>query len=173
MSLWPIFDIFHILRPYLCSKRETLGFYKQATYSRPGDEPFFYFGVQAHDWEIPSGNGPKMVHLGSKVAKHGRLVNVPKLSKRVQNVQHKCFRPFKTLFGPSGPYHTRMNFVFQMDKVGFGRGALEQKNQFLFEIVLKGQYWLKRVPNGQKDSCWPFWSLLNPFGPLWNGKSFM
>ena len=42
MEFWPIFDIFHWLRPYLCSKREYLGFHKQATHRRHGDEPFFY-----------------------------------------------------------------------------------------------------------------------------------
>ena len=26
----------------------------------------------------------------------------------------------------------------------------------------------KRVPNGQKHLGWPFWTLLDPFGPLWN-----
>ena len=31
-----------------------------------------------------TGDGPKMVHFGPKMAKHGRLVNVPKWSKRVQ-----------------------------------------------------------------------------------------
>ena len=45
MEFWCIFDIFHRLRPYLCSKREVLGFYKQVTHRRPGDEPFFYFRV--------------------------------------------------------------------------------------------------------------------------------
>ena len=40
MEVWPIFDIFHRLRSYICSRRETFGFYKQATCRRPGDEPF-------------------------------------------------------------------------------------------------------------------------------------
>ena len=44
MEFRRIFDI-HRLRLYLCSKREDLGFHKQATPRRPGDEPFFYFGV--------------------------------------------------------------------------------------------------------------------------------
>ena len=37
-------------------------------------------------WGPPfmTGDGPKMVHFGPKMAKHGRLVNVPKWSKRVQ-----------------------------------------------------------------------------------------
>ena len=31
------------------------------------------------------GDGPKMVHLGPKMPKHGRLLNCPKWSKRDQN----------------------------------------------------------------------------------------
>ena len=31
-----------------------------------------------------TGDGPKMDPFGPKMAKHGRLVNVPKWSKRVQ-----------------------------------------------------------------------------------------
>ena len=38
-----------------------------------------------------TGDGPKMVHFGPKMAKHGRLVNVPKWSKKNQNGQPKCF----------------------------------------------------------------------------------
>ena len=33
---------------------------------------------------LMTGDGPKMVHFGPKMAKHTRLVNVPKWSKRVQ-----------------------------------------------------------------------------------------
>ena len=44
MEFWPIFDIIHGLRPYLCSKRYEVGFHKQPTHRRrgEGDEPFFY-----------------------------------------------------------------------------------------------------------------------------------
>ena len=38
MEFWPIVDILNGLRPYLCSKRNVLGFYKQGTHRRPGDE---------------------------------------------------------------------------------------------------------------------------------------
>ena len=31
-----------------------------------------------------TGDGPKMVHFGPKMARNGRLVNAPKWSKRVQ-----------------------------------------------------------------------------------------
>ena len=43
-EFWPFFYIFHRLRPYSCSKRGVLGFYKQVTYRRPCDEPFFTSG---------------------------------------------------------------------------------------------------------------------------------
>ena len=42
------------------------------------------------------------------------------------------------------------------------------KNSFLFEMAQKGPDGPKRVPNGQKHLGWPFWTLLDPFGPLWN-----
>ena len=57
MEFWPIFDIFHGLRPYLCSKRQDLGFHKQATHRRCGDEPFFTLGSTVHDWRLPK-KGP-------------------------------------------------------------------------------------------------------------------
>ena len=47
-----------------------MGFYKQATHRRPGGPPFTI------------GDGAKMVHSGPKMTKHGRLVNVPKWSKK-------------------------------------------------------------------------------------------
>ena len=49
MKFWPIFDIFHWLRPYLCSKGYELGFHKQATHRRRSEEPFFAFGSTVHN----------------------------------------------------------------------------------------------------------------------------
>ena len=56
-----------------------MGLHKQATHRKRGDEPFFAL------WGQPfmTGDGLKMVHFGPKMAKHGRLVNSPKWSKRV------------------------------------------------------------------------------------------
>ena len=53
-------------------------------------------------WGRPfmTGDGPKVIHFGPKIAKHGRLVNGSKESKRNQNGQPKYFWPFGTLFGP-------------------------------------------------------------------------
>ena len=103
MEVWPIFDIYidcgHIYVP----NGKLLG-----STSRPhiGDlvmSLFYYFEVQLHDWSI----------FGPKMAKHGRLVNVPKWSKRYQNGQPKCFWPFETLLpkvlGPSGTFWTISN----------------------------------------------------------------
>ena len=42
------------------------------------------------------------------------------------------------------------------------------KKIFFSEMVQEGQDGPKRVPNGQKHLGWPFWSLLDPFGPLWS-----
>ena len=100
MEFWPILDIFNRLLPYLCSKRTVLGFYKQATHRRPGDEPFLFWGPQ-----FMTGDGPKMVHFGPKLAKHGRLDKFPKWSKWDQNGQPRFFDHL----GPFWP---------QMDKVG-------------------------------------------------------
>ena len=157
MEFWPIFDIFHGLRPYLCSKRQDLGFHKQNTHRRRGDEPFFYSGVD-RSWL-------GMVHFGPKMAKHGRLVNAPKWPKRDQNGQPKYFWTFGTLLGPSGPFWTisdKNQFVAQKDKEGFGDSAFEQK--IIFRLK-----WSKRVQTGPKGSQMVKKSRLtisNPFGPI-------
>ena len=71
MEFWPIFDIFHGLRPYLCSKAQDLGFHKQPTHRRRGDEPFFYSGVDrswlgmAQKWSILDQNWPNRAGLST------------------------------------------------------------------------------------------------------------
>ena len=50
MEFWPILDIFHRSRSYLCSKWGVLGFHKQVTHRRRGDEPFLNLGSAVHDW---------------------------------------------------------------------------------------------------------------------------
>ena len=68
------------MRSYLFYKRDVLGFYKQATHRRSGDESCFLL------WGPPvmTGDSPKIVRFGLKLAKRGRFVNVPKWSKTVQ-----------------------------------------------------------------------------------------
>ena len=71
-----------------------------------------------------TGDGPKMVHFGPKMAKHGRLVNVPKWSKRVQKGPKGSkmanlsvfdhLGPFWAHLDPFGPFQTKMNFLPQM-----------------------------------------------------------
>ena len=170
MEFWPIFDIFHGLRPYLCSKRDVLGFHKQATHRRRGDEPFFYFGVHrswlgmAQKWSILDQKWPNMAGLST-------FQSGPKGSKRDQNGQPKCFWSFGTLLGPSGPFWTISNKNWFFAPKHLRQTLLCQfgaRISFLSEMVQKGPDGPKRVPNGQKHLGWPFWSLLDPFGPLWN-----
>ena len=149
MEFWPIFDIFHRLRPYLCSKREVLGFHKQATHRRRGDEPFFYFGVHrswlgmAQKWSTLDQKWPNMAGLST-------FQSGPKGSKRVQNGQPKCFWPFGTLLGPSGPFWTisdKNEILAPNGQSRVWRRCFGAKNQFLFEMVQKGPEGPKRVPN--------------------------
>ena len=80
------------LQPYFCCKRETLGFFKQATHWRPGDEPFFTLVSTVQDW-----NGPKMVYFGPKwptVAGLSKFQSGPKGTKMV----NLCFWPFGPLW---------------------------------------------------------------------------
>ena len=92
MEFWPIFDIFHGLRPYLCSKQDEVGFHKQPTHRRRDDEPFFYSGVDrswlgmAQKWSILDQKWPNMAGLST-------LQSGPKGPKRDQNGQPKCFWP--------------------------------------------------------------------------------
>ena len=75
MEFWPIFDSFHWLRPYLCSKRGYLGFHKQATHRRHDDEPFFTLGSTVHDWGWPK-NGPFWTKKGQtwQACQHSKVV---------------------------------------------------------------------------------------------------
>ena len=59
MEFWPIFDIFHRLRPYLCSKAQDLGFHKQATHRRHDDEPLGQKNHFCLKWSKRVQMGPK------------------------------------------------------------------------------------------------------------------
>ena len=76
-----------------------------------GVGPFLPSLVTYRGWR-----GPKYGPFWTKLAKHGRPVSVPKWSKRDQNGQPKCFWPF-------GTTSDKNEFLSQMDKIGFGRGA--------------------------------------------------
>ena len=148
MEFWPIFDIFHGLRPYLCSKREELGFHKQPTHRRRDDEPFFYSGVDrswlgmAQKWSILDQKWPNMAGLST-------LQSGPKGPKRDQNGQPKSFWTFGTLLGPSGPFWTisNKNWYFapkHLCKTLFC--PFGAKKSFLSEMVQKGPDWPKQDP---------------------------
>ena len=65
----------------------------------------------------------------SKVVQKG-----PKGTKMVNLSVFDHLGPFWAHLDPFGPFQTKINFLPQMDKVGFGRGALEQKNDFFFKF---------------------------------------
>ena len=80
-------------------------------------------------WGRPviTGDGQKMVHFGPKTAKHGRLVNAPKWSKRVQKgskgtkmVNLSIFDhlgPFWSHLDPFGPFQTRIDILLRSTSV--------------------------------------------------------
>ena len=147
MEFWPAFDIFHRLRPYLCSKREVLGFHKQATHRRPGDEPFFTLWSTVHDWGWPK-NGPFWTKNGqtwqacqrSKVVQKG-----PKGTKMVNLSVFDHLGPFWAPLDPFGPFQTKIDFLLRStsDKPYFVH--LGQKIHFCLK-------WPKRVQMGPKGS---------------------
>ena len=80
-----------------------MGFYKQATHRRPGDEPFLLWGPT-----FMTGDGPKMVHSRPKMANYGRPVNVSKGPKGIKMANLSFFIIWNPL-GPSGPFYTILN----------------------------------------------------------------
>ena len=121
-----------------------------------------------------TGDGPKRSILDKKwpnISGLSTLQSGPKGFKRDQNSQPKCFWPFGTPLVPSGPFWTILNKNWYFAPKHLCKTFLcpfGAKTSFLSEMVQKGPDGPKRVPNGQKHLGWPFWSLLNPFGPLWS-----
>jgi hypothetical protein len=76
----------------------------------------------------------------SKVVQKG-----PKGTKMVNLSVFDHLGPFWAHLDPFGPFQTKMKFSPQMDKVGFGGGASEQKINFCLK-------WSKRVQMGPKGS---------------------
>ena len=146
MEFWPIFDIFHRLRPYLCSKQGELGFHKQPTHRNRGDEPFFYSGVDrswlgmAQKWSILDQKWPNMAGLST-------LQSGPKGSERDQNGQPKCFWSFGTHFGPIWTLldHFRQKWFFcpKWTKEGLAE-VLRSKISILVWNGPKGSRWAQK-----------------------------
>ena len=106
-----------------------MGFYKQATHRRPGDESFLLWGPT-----FMTGDGPKMVHFGPKGSKGTKMVNL-------------------SVFDHLGPFWTILDKNDFFAPNGQSRGwqrCFGAKYQFLFDTVQKGPVGPKRVPNGQK-----------------------
>ena len=150
--LWnfkPILDIFYCGHIYVSNGRSW------GTTSRPhlGDLVMnLFFTLGSTTPQFMPGDSPKMVHFGPIMVNYGRLFDIP-----------NCFWQIWTVLCPSdtfGPFKTKIISLPQIDKVGFGRGGLEQKIIVLFEMVEKSPDGSKRVSNGRKQS-------VDHFGPYW------
>ena len=108
MEFWPIFDIFHWLRPYLCSKRGYLGFHKQATHRRHDDEPFFHSGVD-RSWLGMAKNGPFWTKNGQtwQACQHSKVVQ--KGPKGIKMIKVSVL----TVRDPFGPIWTLLDHFKQ------------------------------------------------------------
>ena len=73
--------------------------------------------------------------------------------------------PFWAHLDPFGQFQAKMIFLLKSTSAK-PRG---DTNSFLPEMVQKCPDGPKRVPNCQKHLGLPFRTLLDPFGPLWNG----
>ena len=91
MEFWPSFEIFHRLWPYSFSKRDVLGFHKQATHRRRGDF-FFTLGSTTLDWGWPE---------------NGQFWTKNDQTRQACQVVQKG--PKWSLLGPSGPFWTISN----------------------------------------------------------------
>ena len=99
------------------------------------------------------------------------IFSVEKGPKGTKMVNLNVFDHLGPILGPSGPFWTILDKNDFFAPNGQSRGwqrCFGAKYQFLFETVQKGPDGPKRVPNGQKHLGWPFWSLSDPFGPLWS-----
>ena len=149
MEFWPIFDIFHGLRPYLCSKQDEVGFHKQPTHRRRDDEPFFTLGSTVHDWGWPK-NGPFWTKNGQTWQACQRSKVVQRGPKGTKMVNLSLFDHLGPRLGPSGPFWTisdKNDFFAPNGQNRVLQRCFGAKYQFLFEMVQKGPNGPKRVPN--------------------------
>ena len=76
--------------------------------------------------------------------------------------------PFWAHLDPFGPFPTRIDILLRSTSAKPYFVQLGQKNHFCLKWSKRVQMGPKGVPNGQKHLGRPFWSLLDPFGPLWS-----
>ena len=83
-----------------------IGFHKQPTHTRRGDEPFFTLGSTVHDWGWPK-NSPFWTKNGQtwQACQHSKVVQ-----KGSENGQTKCFC---TIWDPFGPIWTLLDHFKQ------------------------------------------------------------
>ena len=139
--------------------RGRFGFFKLATHRRPSVEPFFTLGSTALDWGWPK-NGPNLAGLltcqsgprGSESAKNGQPI----------------WDQFGPIWIPLDHFKQKLIFCSGAALPNPTLSISGKKNHFRLKWSKRAQMGPKGVPNGQKHFGWPFWSLLDPFGPLWS-----
>ena len=90
----------------------------------------------------------------SKVVQKG-----PKGTKMINQSVFDHLGPFWAHLDTFGPFQTKMNFLSQMDKVGFGGGAPEQRINFCLKWSKIVQRW------AQKGRKWSKNTWVGHFGP--------
>ena len=82
---------------------------------------------------------------------------------------------FLTIWDNFGPIWTLLGLFRQKSsccpirtKSGFTEVLLSKTSFFCLKWFKRVQTGPKKVPNGQKQFGWPFQTLLDSFGPLWN-----
>ena len=113
----------------------------------------------------------KMVHFGPKMAKHGRLVNTPKWSKRVRKgpnwstyVFFTICDPFCAHLDPFRPIQARIDIFPQKHFCQTLLFPFEAKESCLSEMLQKRPDGPKRGPKWSKTLML---TILVRFGPLW------
>ena len=94
------------------------------------------------------------------------LQNLPTLCKGSRVFDHE--EPFWAHLDPFGPFQTRIDILLRSTSANPYFVHLGQKNHFCLKWSKRVQMGPKWVPNDQKHLGWPFWSLSDPFGPLWS-----
>ena len=171
MEFWPIFDIFHRLRPYYVPNGRFWG-----STSRPhiGDVAmslFFTLGSTVHDWGWPK-NGPLWTKNGQTWQAYRRSKVVQKGPKGTKMANLSVFDhlgPFWAHLDPFGPFQTKNDFLLWSTSAKPYFVHLGQKIHFCLKWSKSVQMGPKRsqmVKNTLVDHFGPFWTLLDHFGTL-------
>ena len=136
------FWIFHRLRPYLCSKRGELGFHKQATHRRRGDDNFGPFWAPLDHFGALTSLpclaifGPKWTIFGPSPVMNGRPQSKKKAHHHVSYVWPACGTPISTF------WYINMVAIYGNAK---NRSKLHEKMAvFCHFLAMNGKLWAQK-----------------------------